>query len=58
MLAFAFAFGSTAPTVLGFMRDGAGMTAGIASLAAFYLAGGLTVAVARIFFAGKDMVEK
>ncbi len=47
MLSCAFVFGSTSPVVLGFMKDHFPSSAGIASLAAFYLVGAVLIAVAR-----------
>ena len=47
MLSFAFVFGSTSPLVLGLMKESFTSAAGIASLAAFYLAGAAAIAVAR-----------
>lgn len=54
MLCFAFIIGSTAPSVLGWMRDEFGMASGIASLSAFYLAGGLIILFARNIFFMRD----
>lgn len=54
MLCFAFIIGSTAPAVLGWMRDEFGMASGIASLAAFYFAGGLIILLARNIFFKRD----
>ncbi len=54
MLCFAFIIGSTAPAVLGWMRDEFGMASGIASLAVFYLAGGLIILFARNIFFKRD----
>ena len=48
MLSGAFVFGSTAPMVLGLMRDVFSSTAALASLAAFYLAGALIIVAARM----------
>ena len=47
MLSFAFVFGSTSPVVLGFLKDSFSSSTGLASLAAFYLAGASIIAVAR-----------
>ena len=47
MLSGAFVFGSTAPVVLGVMKDAFSSTVALASLAAFYLAGAGIIAVAR-----------
>ncbi len=48
MLSFAFVFGSTSPVVLGFMKDSFSSSAGLASLAGFYLVGAAAIAVARV----------
>ena len=47
MLSGAFVFGSTAPVVLGILKDAFSSSAGIASLAAFYLAGAAIIVFAR-----------
>ena len=47
MLSCAFVFGSTSPVVLGFVKDSFSSTAALASLAAFYLAGAVIIAIAR-----------
>ena len=47
MLSFAFVFGSTSPVVLGLLKDSFSSSTGLASLAAFYLAGAAIIAVAR-----------
>ena len=47
MLSFGFVFGSTSPVVLGFMKQGFSSSAGVASLAAFYLVGAALIACAR-----------
>ena len=47
MLSCAFVFGSTSPVVLGLVKDTFSSTAALASLAAFYLAGAVIIAVAR-----------
>ncbi len=47
MLSGAFVFGSTAPVVLGLVKDSFSSTAALASLAAFYLVGAGLVAIAR-----------
>ena len=47
MLSCAFVFGSTSPVVLGLLKERFTSATGIASLAAFYLAGAVVVAVAR-----------
>ena len=57
MLSGAFVFGSTAPVVLGLVKDTASSTVALASLAGFYLVGGLFIAVARIFFYRRNAVS-
>ena len=47
MLSCGFVFGSTSPVVLGLLKDRFPSSAGLASLAAFYLAGAVIIAVAR-----------
>ena len=47
MLCFGFVFGSTSPVVLGLLKEHFSSAAGIASLAAFYLAGAAVIAAAR-----------
>ena len=47
MLSCAFVFGSTSPVVLGVVKDAFSSTAALASLAAFYLAGAVIIAIAR-----------
>lgn len=54
MLCFAFMFGSSAPVVLGWIRDNFGMAEGIASLSVFYLAGGVIIFIARNAFFKRD----
>ncbi len=54
MLCFAFIIGSSAPAVLGWIRDEFGMNYGIASLSGFYLAGGLIILVGRNLFFKRD----
>ena len=50
MLSGAFVFGSTAPVVLGLVKDAFSSTAALASLAAFYLAGAAIIFCARATF--------
>lgn len=57
MLCCAFIIGSTSATVLGWISQASGPVAGMASLAGFYLAGALFIAVARIFFYRRDAVS-
>jgi MFS family permease len=54
MLAFAFAFGALAPVVLGLVKDAFTMSAGLAALSVFFVAGAALIAVARIFFLERD----
>ena len=54
MLAFAFAFGALAPVVLGLVKDAFTMSAGLAALSVFFVAGAALIAAARIFFLKRD----
>lgn len=54
MLGIAFVFGSTAPAVLGYIRDHFTLVAGMSSLAIFYFIAGALILVARNFFFDKD----
>ena len=47
MLCFGFVFGSTSPVVLGLLKERFSSSAGLASLAGFYLVGALVILVAR-----------
>ena len=47
MLCFAFVFGSTSPVVLGVLKERFSSSAGLASLAGFYLVGALVILGAR-----------
>jgi len=47
MLSFGFVFGSTSPVALGLLKQHFPSSAGIASLAAFYLVGAALIAFAR-----------
>lgn len=47
---FAFLFGSLSPTILGWMREHLSAQLGLASLAAFYLAGAVALVLARTFY--------
>ena len=58
MLACAATMGSAAPTVLGWIGDHASLRSGFASLAAFYFAGAVALAVARVFFLSKELEAK
>ena len=50
--------GASGPAVLGWMNAHFSMSAGIASLSAFVLAGAAAIGVARVFFFEKDRVGK
>ena len=54
MLCFGFIIGSTAPAVLGFMRDEFGISTAITSLAAFYFLGAIIILIAQCFFFKRD----
>ena len=54
----AFLMGSLAPVVLGWMGDHMSMRTGIASLGAFYFAGGLVLLSAMVWFFRKDYVGR
>ena len=54
MLSFAFLVGAFSPTVLGVLKTNFGLSFGLASLAGFYVLGGVIILVARIFFFGAD----
>ena len=55
MLCFGFVFGSTSPVVLGLLKEQFSSSAGLASLAAFYLAGAAVILAARWrAFKGKE----
>ena len=54
MLCVGFVIGSTASTVLGFMRDHLGLTAGISSLALLYFVNAAMIFAARKFFFRRD----
>ncbi len=47
MLCFGFVFGSTSPVVLGLLKERFSSATGLATLAAFYLAGAAVIALAR-----------
>ena len=56
MLCFGFVFGSTSPTVLGILKERFSSATGLASLAAFYLAGAAVIFLARrVFFCRKKV---
>ena len=54
MLSFAFIIGSSAPAVLGLIRDNFGMDKGMASLAIFYALGAFIILLGRNLFFYKD----
>ena len=54
MLCFGFIIGSTAPAVLGYMRDVFGISSAIASLGGFYFTGAIIILFARNFFFKRD----
>lgn len=56
MLAFAFVVGSSAPTILGWMKSRVGLSAGISSLAWCYLFGAGCLLAAAVFFLKRDHV--
>lgn len=56
VLLFAFAFGAVAPVVMGLVKDSFGLAFGMASLAAFFVAGAAMILAARIFFLKRDLV--
>jgi nitrate/nitrite transporter NarK len=56
MFSFAFIVGSLAPGVLGVMKTRVGLSAGLSSLAWFYLFGAACVLIAMLFFLRRDYV--
>lgn len=56
MLSFAFIVGSLAPSVLGWMKMQVSLSAGLTSLAWFYLAGAACIFIAMRFFLHRDFV--
>ena len=58
MLSFAFVVGACSPVVLGWMKTRVGLSAGLASLSAFYVAGGLCILAALALWFRKDYVEE
>ncbi len=56
MLAFAFVVGSSAPTILGWMKPRVGLATGLSSLAWCYLFGAVCIFVAMKFFLRRDYV--
>ncbi len=57
MLSFAFVVGALSPLVLGWMKTRVGLETGLASLSAFYAAGGLFIVTALGLWFKKDYVE-
>jgi len=47
MLSFAFLIGACSSTILGMMKTSMGLSAGLASLSAFYLVGGIIILIGR-----------
>lgn len=58
MLSFAFVVGACSPVVLGWMKTRVGLSAGLASLSAFYVAGGLCIVAALALWFRRDYVEE
>lgn len=56
MLAFAFVVGSSAPTILGWMKIRVGLATGLSSLAWCYLFGAVCIFIAMKFFLRRDYV--
>lgn len=56
ILCLAFVFGAIAPVVLGWVKDHFSMSAGLAALSAFFIAGALVILVARLRFLERDRV--
>ncbi len=54
MLSFAFLVGAFSPTVLGMLKTTFGLSFALASLAVFYVLGGVIILVARTFFFRAD----
>lgn len=57
MLCVGFVIGSTASTILGFMRDHFGLTIGISSLSLLYVVNAAIIFLARRYFFHKDYEE-
>lgn len=58
MLGLSFIFGSLAPVMLGWMRDGFGLRAGFKTFPAFYLASLVLILISRFRFYMKDRESK
>ena len=58
MLSFAFIIGALAPVVLGWMKQGIGLSYGIASLSSVYVISAILVFIATRFFFEKDFVPE
>lgn len=56
MLSFAFVVGSVAPVIMGWMKSRTGLSAGLSSLAGFYLFGAVCILAAALFFLKRDYV--
>jgi len=54
ILCFAFIFGAVAPVVLGWVKDHFTMSAGLAALALFFIAGALVILLARLRCLARD----
>lgn len=57
MLSFAFLIGAFSPTVLGVLKTNFGLSFGLASLAGFYVLGGVIILAARATYFRKDHEE-
>ena len=58
MLSFAFVIGALAPVVLGWMKQGIGLSYGIASLSGVYVVSAILVFIATRFFFEKDFISE
>jgi hypothetical protein len=58
MLAFAFAFSSLAPVLLGWIKGTYGLSFGMSFLSLFFLAGGLILLSSTRFFFNKDYYDE
>jgi len=57
MLSFAFLVGAFSPTVLGMLKTHYGLSFGLASLAGFYVLGGVIILIAKSLYFSKDYVD-
>jgi len=57
MLSFAFLVGAFSPTILGMMKTTLGLSAGLASLAGFYVLGGVVILVGRSLWFKADHAD-